>query len=177
MGSTASEHLSHLEQIPSHLGAGERKRDTGTHLERPGGGGSSWLQSAEDLADKRFGAVSSAHPERGLLGFQSKRRYQGSLEGGACGLGDFIHLANPGLPERSLTPAGSEPGRYLRYPVRKLLVFPNILAGTMSVRISVPYRQVTRLRILCSVRGPGGLRSHSLHLALQRVQEPLEKLA
>lgn len=56
MGSTTSEHLIPLEQISSHLQADEPGRDTSTHRERPGGGGSSWLQRSEDLADRRFSA-------------------------------------------------------------------------------------------------------------------------
>lgn len=51
MDNTAAEHLRPLEQISSHPLAGERGRDTATHRERPGCGGSSWLQRTEDLAD------------------------------------------------------------------------------------------------------------------------------
>lgn len=60
------------------------------------------------------GVVSAARPVRRLLGFQSKGRDQHSLVGGACGLGDFINLTNPGLPVRSLSPVRSQRGPYVR---------------------------------------------------------------
>lgn len=74
-------------------------------------------------------------------------------------------------------PLGLNGGHTFVLTFRKLRVVPKTLGVPTFVCMSVSYWQVTRLRLLCSVRSPGGLRSPSPHLALQRGQEPLEELA
>lgn len=74
-------------------------------------------------------------------------------------------------------PLGFNGGHTFLLTFCKLRMVPKTLAVPTCDRMSVPYRQVTRFRLLCSARSPGSLRSSLLHLALQRGQEPLEELA